>query len=300
MRRYLGACGILALLSAAAIVAQAALLGRIVSGCIPRARGARHADAPARRPRRRLRRPRPPRLGVRERRRAHCRDDARDSARARPRAARAGASRRAGRAAGRRGRRCRARRRRLARAVLRAVPAAARARDGRPARAARLGRAARHHLGDRARLHGAADPDLRDPDRQGDPARDDAPLAGALPAVDALRRRRTGPADAARVPARRRADRVDRDLHRRLPARHHVDAADRVPVRVRARARRVARHCGRRRRARDQARQRQRGALERVRDPRARAGALRAVAHRRRRSSTRAPTGSPRRAACSS
>ena len=32
VRRYLGACGALALLSAAVIVAQAALLGRIVSG----------------------------------------------------------------------------------------------------------------------------------------------------------------------------------------------------------------------------------------------------------------------------
>ncbi len=62
--------------------------------------------------------------------------------------------------------------------------------------------------------------------------------------------------------------------------RDDVDTAHRVPLGVRARAGGIARHRGRRRRARDPARARQRRALAGVRDPRARSRALRAAPHR--------------------
>ena len=209
-------------------------------GRVPRPRGPRHAHATARRPRRGLRRARPARLGVRERRRAHCGDDARDAARARARAARRGPVP-AGSA------RCRPARSpapcstaptALEPYFARFLPQLALATVIPPVLLVWI---ALHDLTSAIVLActRAADPGLRDPDRQGDRARDDAPLAGALAALDALRRCRARPADAARVPARRGADRVDR---RRTPtttgARRCRTLRIALSVGVRARARR--------------------------------------------------------------
>ena len=195
----------------------------------------------------------------------------------------------------------RPRRRRLARAVLRALPAAARARDGRAARAARLGRAARLISAIVLAVHGAADPDLRDPDRQGDRARDDAPLARALAAVDALRRRRTRAADAAGLPARCSADRGDRDA---TPTTTAARRWRRCAIAfLSAFALELAASLGTALVAVELGIRLVHGTRRACR-PRSRSSCSRRSSTRRcappRRSSTRAPTGSPRPAACSS
>ena len=129
----------------------------------------------------------------------------------------------------------------------------------------RLGRADAPHAAARAGLHVARRP-LHGAARAG-------ALADARAPGDALPRRRARAAHAPRLQPGRGAGREDRGGQRSLPARDDGDAARRVPLRRRARARGDARHRTRRRDRRRSPRRRRprlRGWADRAR-PRARA-----------------------------
>ena len=95
---------------------------------------------------------------------------------------------------------------RRSRRLLRALPPAGRARLHRPGRGARLRRDARPRVGRDHARHPAARPRLHVADRPLHAGAHPGALAGAAAPLDALPRRRAGPADAARVQPQPRPD----------------------------------------------------------------------------------------------
>lgn len=104
-------------------------------------------------------------------------------------------------------------------------------------RACRGARADRHRglgvCGDHRR-HAATDPGLHGAHRLGDPLADGPSVAAPVTAVGAFPGRRRRAAHAEGVRPGQGAGRVDQADHRRVPAGDHADAADRLPVVLRA------------------------------------------------------------------